>query len=161
MASDSEHAATARWFEARLPVWQTLVKRLAQLENRGPVPPQTVRQAMHAYPELAGDLAVARRQAPNGRLTRYLASTYLRLHRVIFRSPRALGEDLRTLFLVEVPYLVGQLKWRIFSVTLLFHWVRRCGMVASRDLSRTGVVVRFGRDDRKCPPGCVCGPMGC
>ncbi len=119
--SDStRHNATARWFETRLPVWQKLGQRLSQLESRGPVTPVTLRQTMRSYPELARDLAVARRQAPNGRLTRYLAATYLRFHRVIFRSPLALREDLKTLFLVDIPRLVYQLKWHILNVSLFF-----------------------------------------
>ena len=112
--------ATARWFESRLPVWHRLEKRLGELEQHNKVDPQTILQTVRLYPELARDLAIARREAPGGRLTRHLSRIYARLHQTIFRAPVALGPTLKDLFTRQIPIAIADLKWRIAGVTAFF-----------------------------------------
>ncbi|MBN1240516.1 MAG: stage II sporulation protein M [Gammaproteobacteria bacterium] len=112
--------ATSRWFEERLPVWQDTAEKLSRIERGSASPPDTVLAAVRAYPELARDLSIARREAPGGPLTRRLERLYLELHRCIFRRPGNLRRDLANLFRRDAPAAALRLRWHILSVALLF-----------------------------------------
>ena len=81
------NAAGAKWFEYRLAEWRAAAQKLEALERGKSAAPDTVLDAVRAYPEIARDLAIARRAAPNGPLTKYLEGVYLQLHRSLFRPP--------------------------------------------------------------------------
>jgi uncharacterized membrane protein SpoIIM required for sporulation len=113
-------AIGARWFEYRLSVWRTAAEQLALLERGKSAPPAVVLDAVRSYPEIARDLAIARRAAPTGSLTKYLERVYLQLHRTLFRKPSNLKQSLRALFAHEAAELAKGLRWHIAAVTALF-----------------------------------------
>lgn len=110
----------ARWFETRSAVWQDLAADLEAVERGKTAPPATVRALIRSYPEIARDLAIARREAPDGSLTRHLERLYLELHRVIFRPPGHWLYDLRQLFLHGAAAEALRIRWHIVWVTALF-----------------------------------------
>jgi uncharacterized membrane protein SpoIIM required for sporulation len=116
----SEHKRTAKWFDDRRPVWEDISERLSRLEEGKSATPATALTAVRAYPELARDLAIARRQAPAGALTRRLELLYLELHRAIFRPPVNLRRDVAALVLRDAPEIARSLRWHILWITLLF-----------------------------------------
>lgn len=111
---------SGNWLEDRTAYWQQIDADLAQLEDRKPVSIATLREAVRNYPDLARDVAIARREAPRSRITRRLENVYTRMHRSLFRAPRATQEDFRYFLRREIPQIVGGLRWQIFSVTLGF-----------------------------------------
>jgi len=111
---------TSKWFDDRLPVWRDVAERLDGIEHDKAAPAENVMTAVRAYPEIARDLAIARREAPQGPLTRRLEQIYLELHRSIFRSPARLKHDLRSLFVKDAASIAGTLRWHIIWVTALF-----------------------------------------
>jgi uncharacterized membrane protein SpoIIM required for sporulation len=118
--SDQARDNIGRWFEYRLPVWQAAAERLARIERGKSAPPDMVISAVREYPEIARDLAIARRHAPTGMLTRHLERTYLHLHRMIFRRPERLKQDLERIFLSGAANAAYALRWHIAWVTALF-----------------------------------------
>lgn len=108
------------WLEGRTAYWQQMDADLAQLEDRKPISVATLREAVRNYPDLARDVAIARREAPRSRITRRLENGYTRMHRSLFRAPRTTSEDFRHFLRCEIPEIVGGLRWQIFSVTLGF-----------------------------------------
>lgn len=116
----TDRKATAKWLEHRLPLWQDVADRLRDIERGKSAPPETVLLAVRSYPEIARDLAIAKRDAPNGTLTRLLEQTYLQLHRTIYREPTTLFRDLRVLFVRDAAAVSHWLRWHILAVTLLF-----------------------------------------
>jgi uncharacterized membrane protein SpoIIM required for sporulation len=120
VTSDPHAKASAKWFEYRSPVWRRTAESLEQLEHGKSASRDLVLEAVRAYPEIARDLALARRVAPQGPLTRFLERVYLQLHRTIFRPPTALGRGVWSLFEREAPAAVRELKWHIAAVAALF-----------------------------------------
>lgn len=116
----ADHRAISQWFEYRLAVWKSAADDLKSLEHGKSAPPERVLSAVGAYPEIARDLAIARRYAPNGRLTRFLERTYLHLHRIIFRRPRRLREEVKALFLHDAGRIAHELRSHILWVTTWF-----------------------------------------
>lgn len=111
----SEH-----WLKNRSDAWQAIESHLPALEDGKPVSYADLQLAVHAYPELARDVAHARREAPSSRTTAYLELVYRRLHRVLFRQSganvRHLGDVLKT----DIPNITYSLRWQIASVSLGF-----------------------------------------
>jgi uncharacterized membrane protein SpoIIM required for sporulation len=110
----------ARWFELRSPVWRDVESGLETVERGKTASPETVRALIRSYPEVARDLAIARREAPDGRLTRHLERLYLELHRVIFRPPGNWLYNVRYLFLHGAAIEASRIRWHIIWVTALF-----------------------------------------
>ena len=110
----------ARWFEYRLPVWQDVGAELKRIDRGRSAPPETVVALIRSYPEIARDLAIARREAPQGALTQHLGRIYLHLHRVIFRPPGNLWHELKELLLHGAAREAARLRWQILTVSLLF-----------------------------------------
>lgn len=115
-----DNRAIAKWFEFRLGVWQEVSRQLQIVERGKSAPPESVLAVVRTYPEIARDLAIARREAPAGRLTKYLEQTYLHLHRIIFRPPSNLSNDVRSLFLRDAAAIAAQLRWHIAWIAALF-----------------------------------------
>lgn len=111
---------TSRWLEDRLPVWRDVAVRLDAVERGRAAAPEDVVKVISAYPEIARDLAIARREAPRGPLTRRLEQIYLELHRSIFRSPGDWRRDLARLFVSDAAEIAQSLRWHIVWVTALF-----------------------------------------
>ena len=114
------HAAGSRWFGARLPIWTALDEQLTNLERTRQATPDQVLGCLRVYPELARDLAIARKVAPQGQVTRHLERQYFRLHRMLYQPAFAWREDLAVLIRSELPAIIHDMRWRIVSVTLLF-----------------------------------------
>ncbi len=110
----------AGWFEYRSPVWQDVAAKLRLVERGKSAPPEAVLSLVRSYPEVARDLAIARREAPAGALTKHLEHIYLHLHRVIFRAPSNLRDDVKQLFLHGAAREAARLRWHIAWVTALF-----------------------------------------
>lgn len=108
------------WLAQRSESWQRIEQSLPRLEDRRGINAEELRSAVLDYPELARDVAIARRESPNSRVTIYLESIYNRFHRAVFRSPRDLRGDLVNYFVREIPDIVHGLRWQIFSTTLGF-----------------------------------------
>lgn len=114
----SRHAE--HWLQDRADAWQAIEKELPALEDSKPVHFDDLCKAINAYPELARDVALARRYAPEGRTTAYLELVYRRLHRALFLKQAAGIPDLRAVLTRDIPALVFKLRWTIFSVGLGF-----------------------------------------
>jgi len=110
----------AVWFEQRSRVWRNVEQDLDHLEDRKPISTGAALATLRNYPELARDLALARRIAPRGDLTRRLQQIYARTHRAIFREPWSARRGLVKLFEQDAPRAVSGLRWHIASVTLGF-----------------------------------------
>ena len=118
--AEGQDRLTASWIERRSGSWQHTERSLAGLEDRKPVTAGEALQAMREYPELARDLALARRAAPNSDLTRHLQRLYTRLHRVLFRKPASLRRRLARTFSHDAAQAANRIRWHIFSVTTGF-----------------------------------------
>lgn len=120
MSGATSKAAGAKWFEYRLAEWRAAAKKVEALERGKSASPATVLDAVRAYPEIARDLAIARRAAPNGPLTKYLEGVYLQLHRSLFRPPSAIVRSFRLLFTRDAAAVAYVLRWHIAAVVALF-----------------------------------------
>jgi uncharacterized membrane protein SpoIIM required for sporulation len=110
----------AKWFEQRAAEWRSAGRRLQGIERGASAPPEMVLEAVRAYPEIARDLAIARRAAPNGPLTKYLEGVYLQLHRSLFRPPTAFWRGVLRLFTHDAAAAARELRSHIASVAALF-----------------------------------------
>lgn len=111
---------TSKWLEVRLPLWRDVAAKLDSVERGRHADPEAVTKVIAAYPEIARDLAIARREAPRGPLTRQLERIYLELHRSIFRAPSRMRHDLAALFVTDAAKIAAALRWHIVWVTALF-----------------------------------------
>jgi uncharacterized membrane protein SpoIIM required for sporulation len=119
-AARGANQRVARWFELRSPIWQDLGAKLEEVDRGKTASRETVQAMIGSYPEIARDLAIARREAPTGSLTRHLELIYLELHRTIFRPPGSIGRDIADLFLHGAAAEAARLRWHIFWVVTLF-----------------------------------------
>ena len=111
---------TAKWIAERSPIWRELEGHLPELEDRRRASPDRVLEAVRSYPELARDLAVARRVLPDSAMAQQLHRLYVRFHRSLFQPAAHLGHDLARLFGAEVPAVVAELRLKIFVVAAGF-----------------------------------------
>lgn len=124
-----------------MPVWQQLAIRLKSLESGRIGTPEEVREILRLYPELARDIALARRIAPGGPLLRMLEGTYARVHQLVYQPPRNVGESLRRLFLHDVPSILLRMRWQVVSVTVFFILSTLAGWALI--MARPGAVALF------------------
>ena len=110
----------AAWIAQRSQAWRELEAQLPNLQDRQRTAPELALQAVRSYPELARDLAIARRQSPDSALTRQLGQLYARLHQGLFRPPANIRQDLTALFVREAPAIAYELRNRIFVIALGF-----------------------------------------
>ena len=112
--------AGGKWFEQRVAEWRSAGARLRGLEHGKSAPAASVLEAVRAYPEIARDLALARREAPNAALTKYLEGVYRELHRSLFRPPAAFWRGVLRLFTHDAAAAARELRWQIGVVVSLF-----------------------------------------
>jgi uncharacterized membrane protein SpoIIM required for sporulation len=115
-----QNVAGAKWFEQRVAEWRSAGARLRGLEHGKSAPAASVLEAVRTYPEIARDLAIARRAAPNAALTKYLEGVYRELHRSLFRPPVAFWRSVLRLFTHDAAAAVRELRWQIVAVVSLF-----------------------------------------
>lgn len=120
MTAAGDSGGTDHWITRRLPAWQQLDDRLPALEDNKPVSPELALDVVRQYPEIARDLAIAKRAAPGGRVSAYLEHTYARLHRVLFKPPPQPLRERVAAARTEIPATVAALRWHIFWVTAWF-----------------------------------------
>jgi len=120
VADTSGNDATRRWFAQRVGVWREVEQTLGRVDESRRVPRQTVLRTVRAYPEIARDLAIARRIEPTGRLTGHLEHLYASLHRALFRPADNLRDDLGELLGHEVPRITRAIRVPLAWVTSLF-----------------------------------------
>jgi uncharacterized membrane protein SpoIIM required for sporulation len=120
MAELPTSRSTASWFEQRTPSWRSLEDELPALEDRQTVPPAQALDTIRQYPELARDVAVARRLAPGSAVTRKLQGIYARVHRAIFRAPWSWRESIGRVLSRDAATVAFRLRWHIASVTVGF-----------------------------------------
>lgn len=108
-------------------MWRDTAETLAGIDRGKSAPTDAVLGVLHAYPELARDLAIARRAAPQGSLTKYLERVYLQLHRTIFRPPHRFGHTVGALLERDAAAIAHALRWHILAVTTLFVLSAACG----------------------------------
>jgi uncharacterized membrane protein SpoIIM required for sporulation len=118
--STGKPALIAKWLEHRSVEWRATAQRLQGLEHRKSSPPAVVLDAIRAYPEIARDLAIARRAAPGAPLTKYLEGVYLQLHRSLFREPTAFARSVWLLFSRDAAAVARALRVHIAAVAALF-----------------------------------------
>lgn len=118
--STKTHNTSAAWFKRRIEHWQKIENSLPQLEHNKTISKDTVLEVIRLYPEMARDLAIARRISPEGRLTQHLARTYATLHRAIFRPPKSTFKDITRLFTQDIPFITALISMHILSVTVGF-----------------------------------------
>lgn len=119
-ASTGKTSPTAKWLEHRLAEWRATGQKLQGLEHGKSSPPGVVLDAIRAYPEIARDLAIARRAAPGAPLTKYLEGAYLQLHRSLFRPPTAIARSVWLLFSRDAAAVARALRVHIAAVASLF-----------------------------------------
>lgn len=120
MTDAAANRRAAAWIAARSPTWRRLEPRLRELEDGRSTDAETAFDAVRSYPELARDLAIARRENPASALTRQLEQAYARLHRGLFRSAANPRHDFVRLCRIEVPLIAGELRQRILVVAIGF-----------------------------------------
>lgn len=108
------------WVQSRLAQWQAVEENLPTLESNKPVDTEAALQAIRTFPEIARDLAIARRALPDARVTAFLGHTYARLYRALFRAPRAPLTAQLAGFRDDIPRIVGLLGYHIAAVTAWF-----------------------------------------
>jgi uncharacterized membrane protein SpoIIM required for sporulation len=119
--------STDHWVQRRLRAWQQLDESLPELEDDEPVPPELALDVVRQYPEIARDLAIAKRNAPGGRVAGYLEHAYTRLHRVLFKEPKPPARERLEAFRDELPDVVAELRWHITWVILGFALAAAAG----------------------------------
>lgn len=117
----------AAWIAQRSQAWRDLEAQLPNLQDRQRTDPELALQAVRSYPELARDLAIARRQSPDSALARQLGQLYSHLHQGLFRPPANLRRDLTALFVREAPAIAHELRNRIFVIALGFFLAAAAG----------------------------------
>lgn len=115
------------WLAERTAAWQRLAADVAQLERGRHAPPEVVLGTVQRYPEVAGDLATARRAAAGSAAARGLEGIYARLHASLFAPPSHLGHELGRLFRREVPAIMAELQGRILVMALGFFLAAAAG----------------------------------
>ena len=118
--SGARTLAGSKWLEQRGAEWRSAGRRLQGLERGRSAPRADVLEAVRSYPEIARDVAIARRAAPNGALTKYLEGVYLQLHRSLFRPPAAFWRAVLRLFTHDAAAAARELRWHIAAVATLF-----------------------------------------
>ena len=118
--AESTARAFAAWIKQRQPAWRQLESRLADFEDQRRMAPEVALQAVRSYPEIARDLAIARRASPTSALARQLERAYARLHRGLFRPPLRLKSDVKRLFVHDAPAIAYELRHRILVVATGF-----------------------------------------
>ncbi len=116
----AERATRSSWFEQRLALWRATAASLDGIERGKTAPRTAVLDAIGAYPEIARDLAIARRIAPQGALTKYLERIYLALHRTLFRRPDNLRRTVRGLLEHDAAAVAYDLRRHLAAVVALF-----------------------------------------
>lgn len=111
---------TSAWVAQRSDDWRDLESNLAEVEDTGRIEGRTALRAVQRYPEVARDLALARRLSPDGALARRLERIYARLHRSLHRPATNLKADLKTLLRREIPEIAHELRHRIVVVATGF-----------------------------------------
>ena len=114
------HDRTAAWIASRSPAWRMLESRLPDIEDGQRADSDAALEAVRSYPELARDLAVARRTVAASHLAGQLERAYARLHRSLFRPAVSLRHDTARLFRRDVPAIAYDLRHRIFGVAIGF-----------------------------------------
>jgi uncharacterized membrane protein SpoIIM required for sporulation len=117
----------AKWLEERRGFWRETGERLASIERGSSARPEAVLAIVRAYPEIARDLALARRAASAGGITRFLETLHRDLHRSLFRSPERLGTTIRALLERDAPAAARALSKHIAAVTVLFFLCAAAG----------------------------------
>ena len=118
--ADGGSGRTSKWIEERLPVWQETAEQVAAIERGRSAPAECVTKLIHAYPEMARDLAVVRREAPDSPLTRRLEQVYVELHRSLFKRPGNAARELVAIFVRDAADVAHSLRWHIVWITALF-----------------------------------------
>ncbi len=116
----SRRGSMESWFRERLGFWRDAGERVRDLRQQASPPADTVLAAVRSYPEIARDLAIARRAAPTSKVTRQLAQIYSELHRLVFKSTVSLSEEAAQWIRGDVPRIAGELRAPILWITLLF-----------------------------------------
>ena len=125
--STTDRRRAAQWIAQRSAAWRDLEDQLPEVEDGRRAAPDRVRDAVRSYPELARDLAVARRVLPDSAVAQQLDRLYVRLHRSLFHPPSHLGHDLVRLFRIEVPAVVAELRFKILVVAAGFALASAAG----------------------------------
>jgi uncharacterized membrane protein SpoIIM required for sporulation len=108
------------WLGRRVDVWAGIEARLQGISHGRGHEVAAANALVDDYRVLARDLSIARRLLPGSRVTRFLESTYRRVHGVLARPAYSLFADLRALLVEEVPAETRRLAPFIGAVTALF-----------------------------------------
>lgn len=103
-----------------MPVWQETAEHVAAVERGRSAAPERVLKLIRSYPEIARDVAVVRREAPNSTLARRLEHVYLELHRSLFRPPGHVLQEVVSIFVRDAADVAHSLRWHIVWITALF-----------------------------------------
>ena len=108
------------WIRKRIEAEDTKSELIQNLADNNDVTIEEIRQGLRDYPQLAGDLALARTHAPSSRLTRTLEQEYANLHRAIHRPSKNTRASFKHLCQVEIPEIAYGLRWQIYTITVGF-----------------------------------------
>lgn len=118
---DQRHnQALAHWLNARKSSWEDLESRLKQRKSLKGRELDNARELLSAYRSLLSDVSLSRRINKEAIITRYLESLFLKTHEELHRPDNRLAPRLIDLYHLEIPVLMRQLKYPIFSAFGLF-----------------------------------------
>ena len=120
MVNNQTRKALAQWLNARLEHWQQLDDRLNK-SSKDPVNEVAdARLVLNGFRSLLTDLSLARRNLPDGPISRYLEAFFIRGREVIYRPPNQYRLRLLHLYSSEIPELMWRMKKPLVTALLIF-----------------------------------------
>ncbi|MEM7541026.1 MAG: stage II sporulation protein M [Pseudomonadota bacterium] len=120
MTKNSEPSARLweHWLGARLTRWRALGHQIE--DNRKSQTLSEAREVLGGYREVAREVSLARREAPQSLPHRALEALYTKVHRAIHRRPNDFVRETLDLYIYKVPAAARKLRGDIAVVSGLF-----------------------------------------
>ncbi len=119
MTGERANESLRGWLGRRIDVWQAIESRLQRLSRGRRHDIDDANALLDGYRTLARDLSIARRVLPQSRVTRFLETSYQRVHGLLARPAYSLLADLRALLVEDAPAMTRELAPYIAAVASL------------------------------------------
>lgn len=110
----------AKWLQGRAQSWTELQSRLHAVQAQKESTLESTAQIVQGYRSLVRDLSLARRAAPNSKVTRYLEALAMEYHELIHGPARNLRADLVHFLAFKLPENLRALRPKLFMTTAIF-----------------------------------------
>lgn len=116
----TETSGLAKWLEGRATKWKSLNSLYGKLSSgKGDI--NDIRELVSGFRGLAKDLSIARIAIPGGKVYQYLIALFSSCHELIYRKASHPWQELKTIYVYEVPRLVrGELRGPIIATVSMF-----------------------------------------